>query len=202
MRHIRLPLGTVEWDRGAEDRRCIVGRFAPVNAQEDRVLTVCCSTRLLKQVGLERVDPGDTPESRLGDWYATVLQLRPNPVVLLVSEPTRLAVLMPTRDFGPPGTKIAEAILRVLADLRVGAEALEHERLAMSVVAFARPASRGVTASTNALTLHLERLREIQYRIDDRTASARLGQVVLDIPGHGRRTPADVARELMAAGRA
>lgn len=166
------------------------------------MLTVCCSTRLLKQVGLERVDPGDTPEPRLGEWYATVLQLRPNPVVMLVSEPTRLVALLPTREFGPPGTSIAEAILRVLADLRPGAAALEHERRAMSVVAFARPTSRSVTASTNELTLHLERLREMQPRIDDRTASARLGQVVLAIPGHGRRAPADVARELLASGRA
>jgi len=164
------------------------------------VLTVCCSTRLLKQVGLERADSGDTPEPRLGAWYATVLQLRPNPVVILVSEPSRLAVLLPTRDFGAPGSKIAEAILRVLADLRVDAEALERERVAMSVVAFARPTSRSVTASTNELTLHLERLREIQHRIDDRAASAKLGQVVLDIPGYGRRAPADVARERMAAG--
>lgn len=164
------------------------------------MLTVCCSTRLLKQVGLERVDPRDTPEPRLGEWYATVLQLRPNPVVILVSEPSRLAVLLPTRDFGAPGTKIAEAILKVLADLRVDAEALEHERRAMSIVAFARPTSRSVTASTNTLTLELERIREIQYRIEDRAASAKLGQLVLDIPGYGRRAPADVARELLAGG--
>ena len=42
----------------------------------------------------------------------------------------------------------------------------------------------------------------MQPRIDDRTASARLGQVELDIPGHGRRAPADVAREVLASGRA
>jgi hypothetical protein len=162
------------------------------------MLIVRCTTRLLKGLGVPDAPESKSPDSALGEWYATSLQLRPRPVVLLVNEPTRLAVVLPLRDFAAPGEKIAAAIAHVVADLGVGADVMERERRAMSDVAFARAGNRGITAATNELTLHLEQFREMRTRASEHEASLHLGKVVIAIPGHGHQRPADVATQLLA----
>ena len=123
------------------------------------MLNIRCTTKLLKR--LRNPDaPPPTPDTRLGDWYATVLQMRPQHLVLLVNERTRLAVVLPVRDFLAPGHNIAEAIAHVLTDLGIAPGIVKDERRAMAAVSFAKPSSRNISETMNALALQLEELRE------------------------------------------
>jgi hypothetical protein len=161
------------------------------------MLTIRCTTKLLKRMRVPDAPPTPTPDPRLGDWYATVLQMRPQHLVLLVNERTRLAVVLPVRDFLAPGANIAGAIAHVLADLGVEAGVVEAERLAMAAVSFARPSSRNISETMNELALQLEELRERNPNLADHALSMKLGQFPVSIPGLGSRRPAELARQAL-----
>jgi hypothetical protein len=161
------------------------------------MLTVRCTTKLLKSMRVDDAPKRSTPDSRLGDWYAVMLHMRPHDLALLVNEPTRLAAVMPLRDFAPTGGKIAEAILRVLEDLGAEPGVLERERCAMADVAFARPSNRSISESMNELTSQLEQLRESNPAMSDHALGMKLGQVSITIPRLGRQRPAELAKRVL-----
>ena len=57
-----------------------------------------CTARLRRRLRLgELADPG-VGEAALGDWYAHLLTIERQPLVIAVSETTLLAVVLPARD--------------------------------------------------------------------------------------------------------
>ena len=81
------------------------------------MLTIRCTTKLLDRLKTRPDPPAPPSTTRLGDWYATILLLRPAHMVLLVNEPTRLAALLPARDLPTLARRIPDAICEVLQDL-------------------------------------------------------------------------------------
>lgn len=162
------------------------------------MLTVCCTTKLLKRLRVETVAASKTPEPRLGEWYATVLQMRPHHLVLLVNEPTRLAAVLPARDFGVLGQRISDAIVHVLKDLGLDAGVIDHERRAMADVTFARTSSRSVRGTMSEYGFQLEQLRNANPYMTEHTLAMHLGRAPIEIPRFGCQAPADVARQLLA----
>jgi hypothetical protein len=162
------------------------------------MLVVCCTTKLLKRLRVETAPPSATPEPRLGEWYATILQMRPQHLVLLVNEPTRLAAVLPARDFGVLGQRISDAIVRVLQDLGLDAGAIDHERRAMADVTFAKTASRSVRGTMSEFGFQLEQLRNAHPHMPEHALAMHLGRAPVEMPRYGCRAPADVARQLLA----
>ncbi len=162
------------------------------------MLTVCCSTKLLKELRVEDAPESRTAEPRMGEWYATVLQMRPQPLLLVVNEPTRLSVVLPVRDFDVLGQKIADGIVRVLKDLRADPGVIEYERRAMADVEFTKTANRSVRATMDEFTVQLELLRNASPHMAEPALAAKLGQVLVMIPRYGYQRAADVAKEFLA----
>ena len=76
------------------------------------MLIVRCTAKLLARLKV-RPEPCSAPStSRLGDWYATILPVRPSHLVLLVSEVSRLPVVLPARELPTISRRISEAIAR------------------------------------------------------------------------------------------
>jgi hypothetical protein len=59
------------------------------------MLTVRCTTKLLGRLKVSPRALGKASSNRLGDWYATILPVRPAHPILLVNETTRLAAVLP-----------------------------------------------------------------------------------------------------------
>lgn len=113
------------------------------------MLTVRCTAKLLRRL---KVDPKGSPGSsstRFGDWYATILPVRPAHLILLVNEPTRLAAVLPARGISTLASRIPEAIAEVLRELGASDETVDLERRAMAEVRFDRTASRSVLGTMN-----------------------------------------------------
>jgi hypothetical protein len=163
------------------------------------MLTIRCTTKLLKRMPAADAPGAPTPDTRLGDWYATVLQMRPQHLVLLVNDRTRLPVVLAVRAFLAPGPNIAEAIAHVLEDLGIEPGVVRDERRAMAVVSFARPSSRNISETMNALALRLEELRERSPNLADHALSLKLCEFPVAIPGNGVRPPVEVARQALAS---
>ena len=162
------------------------------------MLIVCCTTKLLKRLRVETATTSATPEPRLGEWYATILQLRPHHVVLLVNEPTRLAAVLPAREFATLAERIPAAIARVLEDLGVDAGVVASERRAMADVTFAKTSSRSVRGTMSELGFQLEQMRDANPHLSEHALGMCLGRVRVKIPQFGCEHPADVAKRVLA----
>ena len=81
------------------------------------MLTVRCTAKLLRRLKVAPPASGEASSTRLGDWYATILSVRPAHLILLVNEPTRLAAVLPAREISTLATRIPEAIIKVLREL-------------------------------------------------------------------------------------
>lgn len=162
------------------------------------MLIVRCTAKLLSRL---HADPASAPPpstTRLGDWYATILPVRPEHAILLVNEPTRLAVVLPARQISTLAQRIPDAIARVLLDLDVDAGVIEEERRAMAGIVFARTISRSVLGTMNVFIQHWEAMGGRNAHLGWHEQSMELGRILVSPLGY--RRPAEVAKEMLVGG--
>jgi hypothetical protein len=61
------------------------------------MFTLRCTRKLLKRLGTRPSSEAVEPSTVLGDWYANLLHLRPQQLVLAMSERRLLCVVVPAR---------------------------------------------------------------------------------------------------------
>jgi hypothetical protein len=100
---------------------------------------------------LKRFDDGPpvTSTTRLGDWYGNILRMGRRHALILVSEKSRLPVLIPIREANKLRVSFPEAVCRMLAFVGVSETDIDHERSEMSVIAFGRTKSRSLLGTLN-----------------------------------------------------
>ena len=163
------------------------------------MLIVRCTAKLL---GRLKARPGPAPAqstTRLGDWYATILPLRPSHLVLLVSESTRLPVVLPAREISTLAQRIPDAIVHALRELGIDPGVIEEEREAMTEIAYARTASRSVLGTMNEFILHLGLMRDAQPAMTEHAMGLELGRVLVTVPSHGYKQPAEFTAQTLQA---
>ena len=100
-----------------------------------------CTARLLARVGPPQEVIGPTT-TVLGDWYAGPLGLRRKRLVLLISEHSRLPVLMAGRDLRHLADNLPDALMKVLWGLGISAAAIQRELEATREAVIAKTNSR------------------------------------------------------------
>jgi len=96
----------------------------------------------------------------LGDWYANLLIIRRQHLLLLVSEKTLLPVLMPAKDLASFPERLPMALTEVLSNIGIPAVKIEAELSEMTRWSFAKTASRQVLGSMNDFANMLEAYME------------------------------------------
>jgi Domain of unknown function (DUF6933) len=106
-----------------------------------------CTQQLLLR--LKRFDeaPSASSNTRLGDWYGTLLRMGRRHALLFISERSRLPVLIPVRQADRLRSALPDAVCRMLAAVEVPPAAIERERLLMSEIQFDRTRSRSLIGS-------------------------------------------------------
>lgn len=126
-----------------------------------RMVTLRCTQKLLRRLGVPAKTGTSPPTTVLGDWYANILHTRPHQLVVCMNERTLLVVLVPARESKSLGARFREAVIAQLRRLGVPPAAIEAEAHAMSELAFRPTASRSVLGclreATFALSYELER---------------------------------------------
>jgi hypothetical protein len=163
------------------------------------MLIVRCTAKLLDRLKVPPLASPVPSSTALGDWYATILPLRPAHLVLLVNETTRLPVVLPARELSTLARRIPEAIADVLRDLEIDPEAIGRERQAMSKIAFDRTASRSVLGTMNEHVFHLGVTRDEQPTMTEHALSMDLGRMLVTIPGHGYQHPGEFTARLLGS---
>ena len=108
-----------------------------------------CTAKLLKRLGIG--NPGDPPppENVLGDWYANIFFTRVGHFVLLLSERSRLPVLLSARDLPSLPTRFIQTLTDLLSDLDVPKHQIDREVAAMQPLYFGKTANRSVLGTLN-----------------------------------------------------
>ena len=112
------------------------------------MVVVRCTKKLLDRIGSPAREVGPST-TRLGDWYANVIGVGPQRLVLLVSERGRLPVLLRARDVKNLGSQLPAAVGAVLGGLGVKPSSMTQELAEMRPAMIGRTASRSVLGSVN-----------------------------------------------------
>lgn len=114
------------------------------------MVVIRCTGRLLKRLGVAPEPEPPASTTRLGDWYANLVNVGRKQFILAVSETTLLPVVMDaagTSDEFP--ARLVAAVAKVLAAIGVDHPVLQAEVEAMATATFATTASRRVLGSMN-----------------------------------------------------
>lgn len=100
------------------------------------MVTLRCTQKLLKRMHLKVDDLRDTvavePSNALGDWYANLLIVERQHLVMFVSARSRLCLLVYARDIDRLRKRFEDALTEVLQSLQIPEEAIQRELNATS----------------------------------------------------------------------
>jgi len=112
------------------------------------LLVLRCTGKLLASVGPPVVDPPPST-TVLGDWYAQPVTIQRRRFVLLISERSRLPVLLPGRDVKFLPRNFPDALALVLQRLQITPQAIDHEVEACRDSVVAATKSRSMLGTLN-----------------------------------------------------
>lgn len=121
--------------------------------------TLRCTRKLLDRLGIPHDADSDVPPANaLGDWYANLIRVGHDQLVVVVNERTTLTLLSPAKGIRHEIVpQFFGALATLLRDIEVPHDVIEREIVAMQPMAFGRTASRSTLAAMN------ERARLVEY---------------------------------------
>ena len=121
------------------------------------MITLRCTQKLLKRLGVpKKVETSaPMPTNVLGDWYANLLHIERQQLVLCMNERSLLVVLVPAKDGKTLPARMRSAVLDLLKRIGVSDAAIEAEANAMREISIAPTASKRVLGCMNDATLTL-----------------------------------------------
>jgi hypothetical protein len=119
------------------------------------VLSLRCTKKLLDRMRIDPEPHPPTPTTILGDWYANLLYVGKQQLILAVSEKTLLPVVVPAVDAKLLPRRLPEALFDVLKALGISWNAIDREMREMQQVVVGRTANRRVLGTMNDLAFAL-----------------------------------------------
>lgn len=147
---VNARLARIERRLSRVDRRTMPGMLSRMAA------VIRGTAKLLRRLKVEVVSDAPPPANRLGDWYANLLFVGREQLVLFTSAITLLPVLVPLTQSKTLVSRFATALESVLAELGGPAERIREEVAALDAVVFARTRSRQVLGSMNDFAFMFE----------------------------------------------
>lgn len=124
------------------------------------MVTLRCTKKLLSRLKRSGPTAAAPATTALGDWYATLLFVRPRHLVLCVSEHARLAVLLEAAPLTTMAARFVPALRQVLQELGVSDAAISREEQEMVPWLLGPTQSRSVLGTLNEYGKTLEYERE------------------------------------------
>lgn len=120
------------------------------------MLTIRCTKKLLTRLKASPESDPAPSTTRLGDWYANLVYVQRQQLVLAMSERTLLPVLFPVRGKETLRDKLVPTVGEMLTALGIDGALIDKELSAMAEGSIAKTASRVVLGSMTDLTFMLE----------------------------------------------
>ena len=120
-----------------------------------RMFTLRCTRKLLRRIGATPSSATMAPSTVLGDWTANLLYLRPQRLVLAMSERSLLCVVVPASPGSELGSRVRAAVAELLLSIGVPGKSVAEECVAMESMAIGTTASRAVLGCMNDAVVQL-----------------------------------------------
>jgi len=161
--------------------------------------TLRCTRKLLRRTDETPTSEAVSPTTVLGDWYANLLYLRPQQLVLAMNERTLLCALVTASPAATVAERLRVEVGGLLRDIGVPATKVEGELAAMVHVAIGTTASRAVIGCMNDAAFRLDHCpRGARGELDRRAASLYLAENIYSLTDYAR--PWVKALELFGVG--
>lgn len=163
------------------------------------MVTLRCTQKLMRRLGVPRDVPLIPPTTALGDWYANLLYVRPHQLVLGMNERSLLLVLVPAREAKSLHVRLREAALSLLSRIGVSATSLAAEAREMNEVRFGPTANRRVVGCMREAAFALSLEFESQRFTSLEQLEDYFSEFIYSTTGY--REPRELALELLTTGR-
>jgi hypothetical protein len=125
-----------------------------------------CTAKLLKRLKQRPLTDPTPTDNRLGDWYANILNIGRNRLVLVTSERSLLSLIVPIKDSARLRERIRERAHALLFELGVPPDLAAAEVRGMDQMPFAKTADRKVLGSMNEFAFQARVAFEVEYDDD------------------------------------
>jgi hypothetical protein len=165
------------------------------------MVTLRCTQKLLKRMRLTVEDLKGTvpaePTTALGDWYAHLLIIDRQHLVMFVNARSRLCVLTYARDIDRLTKRFRDALTEVLQELQIPEEAIQRELNAMSELCYGL--TTGTSDGRSVLGSIIDFTKPLQYSgLEDRSLPEWNLHFTRWICGPlGNKRPGEMARQLL-----
>ena len=149
--------------------------------------TLRCTRKLLRRIDETPSSESVTPTTALGDWYANLLYLRPQQLVLGMNERTLVCALVPAAPAATVAERLRLEVGGMLADFGVPRAKVEAELAAMEHVTIGTTASRAVLGCMNdAVKMLAAYPRGARGELDLRAAALHLAENIYSLTDYAR----------------
>lgn len=128
------------------------------------------------------------PANALGDWFVHRFVWRRQPLLILMSQASRLTMLVPARDLCELPGQLPKLVQRRLEMLHRNEAAIQHELHAMGPTVVARTNDRGTLSAINQFLVCAEPSLD-HFDGDLASVQAELGRTLLASLARGDETP-------------
>ncbi len=126
-----------------------------------------CTSRLLSHLKSPPIASPSKSTTRLGDWYAHLLILRPARLIICVSERTLLPVIIPAKEIGKFPERLNAAVGDALRQMGIANDLVSAELEQMKSSVFSKTTSRRVLGSLNDFVRMLEAFDRIEMPLSE-----------------------------------
>jgi hypothetical protein len=125
------------------------------------MFTLRCTARLLKRMKVAPVAACSDPTTLLGDWYANLIHVGRQQLVLAVSEKTLLPVVVPAAPNSTLATRLRVAVTDVLRTLGIPGGDIDREDAEMTESVY------GKTTNKQVLGILVDFARLLPFHLGD-----------------------------------
>lgn len=162
------------------------------------MMTLRCTQKLLTRLKATPEASMVPPSTKLGDWYANLLYLSHQQLVLCISERSFLPIVLLARDHASLPKRLVEGVAWMLPRIGVSEEMTYTELDEMGTMRIGRTQSRKVLGVLNEMAKALSFEVERHPRANLEEYGLRMGDIIYGPINY--QTPLEVTRLLFSVG--
>ena len=164
------------------------------------MITLRCTKKLRKYLGVVPVETTQPPTAALGDWYANLVPTFSGDLIMFVSEKSLLTVAVPVWESDHLVPLFRIRVDNLLGMIGIPQKIINREVAHLDQVQFGKTASRSVLGSMNDFAWNYQIIAEESVSKADLSLSKaeyKLSQMPCGLLDY--QFPSDVAKELLGA---
>jgi len=166
------------------------------------MITLRCTQKLRKYLGIIPVDIPEPTTGVLGDWYVNLIPTHSGDLIIFVNEKTLLTVAIPVQESFNLVPLFRARVANLLAMIGIHSSLINDEIRHIEKIQYCKTASRSVLGSMNDFAWHFQIMaEEATSEADLSLSDAELKLCQMPCKPLDYRAPYDAARELLSAKR-